>query len=315
MSDPNEPPRPDDVPGESAPTPPPSSEAPPPPPPSGDQSGYGAPPPPAGDSPYGGAASGGYGGYGEPPAPPYGGPAGAGPAGSGPYSPTDAISFGWRKFTASPATLLVPMIVAWVGLIVVAVIVEFALFKTLLGTHDCTQTLFGQRVQTQCGPGFFTRLLVTGLASALILLVFQLLAAGLYRGALRVADGYSFSLGELFEGWDKTQVAIAAVLIAVATGIGTLLCYVPGLIVGFLTQFTLLFIVDRQMQAVDAIKASVKLVTDNLGNTILFYLLALVVALVGACLCGVGLLVAYPVVLVGYAYTYRRLQGQPVAPV
>src|SRR4029077_12954067 len=154
-----------------------------------------------------------------------------------------------------------------------------------------------------------TQLLAGALASAIILLVFQFLVAGLYRGALRVADGQDFGVGQLFEGWDKGQVAIAALLIALATFVGTLLCYIPGLIVGFLVQFTLLFIVDKQMKAVDAIKVSVRLVVDNLGNTILFYLLALVVTIIGACLCGVGLLVAYPVVLIAYAYTYRRLQG------
>jgi uncharacterized membrane protein len=305
MSDPNEPPPPAGS-GDG------SGDVPPPPPSGG---GYDAPtPPPPPSDPYGGAGAGGAGGYGDggygapPPASPYGTPQPDG------YSPTDAIGFGWKKFTASPATLLVPMIVAFVGLVVVVVIVQFALFSTALGTHDCTRTVLGRQYAAQCGPGLFTRLLVTALGSAIILLIFQFLAAGLYRGALRVTDGHSFSIGELFEGWDKTQVAIAAILIAIATGIGTLLCYVPGLIVGFLTQFTLLFIVDKQMAAVDAIKASIKLVTDNLGNTILFYLLGLVVTVIGACLCGVGLLVAYPVVLVGYAYTYRRLQGQPVSP-
>jgi uncharacterized membrane protein len=40
-----------------------------------------------------------------------------------------------------------------------------------------------------------------------------------------------------------------------------------------------------------------------------------VIALVGACLCGVGLLVAMPVVTIAAAYTFRVLQGQPVAAV
>ncbi len=304
MSDPNEPPRSDDSAAGSGDTPPP--------PPSGDAPA--PPPPPPSDSPYGVADSGGDGGYGAPPPPP---PPGDNPYGQPPpnaYSPTDAIGYGWNKFRASPATLLVPMIVAFIGLVVVVAIVQFTLFATALDTHDCTRTVLGNEIQAQCGPGFMTRLVVNALGSAIILLVFQFLAAGLYRGALRVTDGHSFSIGELFQGWDKGQVAIAAILIAVATGIGTLLCYVPGLVVGFLTQFTLLFIVDKQMGAVDAIKASIRLVVDNLGSTILFYLLALVVTIAGACLCGVGLLVAYPVVLVGYAYTYRRLQGQPVSP-
>ena len=110
------------------------------------------------------------------------------------------------------------------------------------------------------------------------------------------------------------QVLLAALIVAVATFIGTILCYVPGIIVGFLLNWTMFYVVDKNMGAIDAIKASVKFVTDHLGDTILFYLLGLVVLIVGAILCLVGLLVAVPVVLIGAAYTYRRLNGEQVAP-
>lgn len=311
MSDPNEPVDPQGPAGEPTPPPPssgpvpPSSDAPPPPPPSSSDpygapagDAYGAPPPPA---------------YGAPP-PAYGEPAGAPYGQPTAYSPTEALSYGWRKFSGSPGTLLIPMIVVFVGIVVVAAIVEFAIVGTMLSTHDCTKTIFGQSVQTQCSPGFITQLFGAGLAAALINLVAQLLAAGLYKGATHVTDGKPFSLGQMFEGWDKMQVVIAAAIIAVATLIGTLLCYFPALIVGFLTQYTLLFIVDQQLSGVDAIKASIKFVTDNLANTLIYYILAVIVLFVGAILCGIGLLVAAPVALIGLAYTYRSLQNQPVVP-
>ena len=264
--------------------------------------------------PYGGDGGQG-GGYGTPPPGPYGQPGAYGQPAEAPYSPTEAIAYGWRKFTASPATLLVPMIVVFVGIVIVSLIVQFAIVGGMLSSNTCTRSINGTSYSYSCGgPGFVTFLIGYGLAAALINLFAQLLAAGLYKGATNVTDGKSFSLGQLFEGWDKVQVLIASLIIAAATFVGTLLCYIPGLIVGFLAQFTLLFIVDKQMKAVDGIKASIKLVVDNLGNTILFYLLALVVLVVGAILCGVGLLVAAPVALIGLAYTYRRLQGEPVVP-
>jgi uncharacterized membrane protein len=187
------------------------------------------------------------------------------------------------------------MIVVFVGVVVIAFVVEVVVHALFGGT-----TSFG------------TALFAYGLAAALINLATQVLAAGLYKGATHVTDGRPFSTDQLFDDWDKTQVVIAALIIAAATFIGTILCYLPGLIVGFLAQFTLLFVVDKHLEAVDAIKASVRLVVDNLGNALLFYLLALVVLAVGAILCGVGLLVAAPVALIGLAYTYRRLQGEPV---
>ena len=80
----------------------------------------------------------------------------------------------------------------------------------------------------------------------------------------------------------------------------------------FLAQFTILYVVDKQLDAVPAIKASVELVTKNLGNTFIYCLLAAVVLFVGAILCGIGLLIAAPVALIGLACTYRRLQNEPV---
>ncbi len=192
--------------------------------------------------------------------------------------------------------MLIPTLVAWVGIIVVGVLV----YVILLGAVSTSST--------------FPRLLVSGLAEGIFFVFAQLLAAGLYRGALRVTDGQDFKVGDMFEGYDKAQVVIAAVLIAIGTAIGTVLCYIPGLIVGFLTFFTIMFVVDQHLSAWDAIKASYKLVTENLGSTLVFYILAGLILLVSACICGVGLLVGIPVVLLGLGYTYRRLLGQPVVP-
>jgi uncharacterized membrane protein len=285
MSDPHEPPRPDG-----------SNDAPPPPPASG---GYDAPPPPPPPSdPYGGSAAGGAGpyggggGYGAPPDNPYGQPAPSA------YSPTDAVGYGWTKFRASPSTLLVPTLVIGVVVVVIAVVIRLIIVNGM----------------TNSDSGMGKVLLAAAIASAITSLVTQVLTAGLYKGGLSVTDGQSFSLGNLFEGWDKMQVVVAAIIIGILTLIGTILCYVPALLVGYFTQFTLLFIIDKNMTATEAIGASFRLCAHNLGPTILWYLLAIVCIVVGAIVCLVGLLVAVPVVLVGLAYTYRRLQDQPVSP-
>ena len=190
-------------------------------------------------------------------------PTASSPEGQGgaPYSAIDALGYGWRKFFASPGTLLIPILVVGVALLVFSVIIELLIGATLLGNHDCTRTVTNGattiRLTGECGPNLFVRLLGAAIASAIVVAVVQVLTAGLYKGATHVTDGKPFSVGQIFDGWDKAQVAIAALIIAAATFVGTLLCYLPGLIVGFLTGYTLLFIVDKQMTAVDAIKASV----------------------------------------------------------
>ena len=102
-------------------------------------------------------------------------------------------------------------------------------------------------------------------------------------------------------------------MVGVGTAIGYFLCIIPGLIVMFFSQFYVWFIVDKQMGAWDAIKASFSLVNQHLGTLILFFLASVVAYLVGAILCGIGLLVAIPVIYIAQGYTYRRLQGESVA--
>jgi uncharacterized membrane protein len=193
-------------------------------------------------------------------------------------------------------TLLVPVLVIGIAVLVISFVVRLIIVGGM----------------TDSGSNLGTVLLAAAIAGGITSLITQVLAAGLYKGGADVADGRDVQLGGLFEGWDKVQVIVAAVIIGVLTLIGTLLCYFPALIVGYFTQFTLLFIVDKNLSATDAIRASFRLCVDNLGPTILWYLLALITVIVGAVLCLVGLLVAIPVVLVGLAYTYRRLQGEPV---
>jgi uncharacterized membrane protein len=244
---------------------------------------------------------------------------GDGPLDMSPYSAPDAIGYGWRKFKESPSTLLIPMIVVFVGLVVAALIIQFVIAGGFFGKTECNAGVNpGGQVSTDCGQPFWRQLLGAGLGAAIISLIAQILAAGLYRGATRVADGKDFSLGQLFEGYRKMQVVYAAIIIAFVTGVATILCFLPGILISFFTSYTLFFIADaredRQLEAAEAIQASIKLVWHNFGHTLLYYVLAAIVLFVGALLCGVGLLVAGPVVLLGWAYTYRRLQGEPVVP-
>ena len=52
---------------------------------------------------------------------------------------------------------------------------------------------------------------------------------------------------------------------------------------------------------------------NDAGNVILWFLLSVLAWFVGALLCGLGLIVAIPVVLIGTAYTYKTLNNEPVA--
>lgn len=246
--------------------------------------------------------------------PPPPNPYGAMPMPGAGYAPDAAIRYGWARFLAKPASLLVPMVVVIIGLAVFDFIVQMILNGLFLGTHDCTRTVFGQSYQTQCGPGFFATMFGSALGALILTAVAQIAAAGLITGALRTVDGdQEFSLGDLWKGWDRNEVVIAGLLVGAITFVGTLFLFLPGIIAAFLLQFTMYFVVDQQMSGKDAVMASIRFVLNNLGPVALFSLLAVVVMVIGLILCGIGVFVAAPVALIAQAYTYRQLHGQPVA--
>jgi hypothetical protein len=236
------------------------------------------------------------------------------PADGTPYRATHAIAYGWQKFKERPSTLLVPMIVVLVVLVLVGLFFQFVIAGGFFGKTECNTAINAAGQATaDCGQPFWRQLLGAGLGATLLSLFAQIMVAGIYLGALRVMDGQSFSLGQLFEGYSKMQVVLASIFISVATGIATVLCYLPGVLIAFLTSYTLFFIVDQQLEAAEAIAESVKMVWHNFGKALLFFILAAIVLIIGALLCGVGLLVAVPVVVFGAAYTYRRLAAPDLA--
>jgi len=245
--------------------------------------------PPSSPPPPPGGGSGSW-----PPPPP---PAGPGP--DQPFGAGDAITYGFTKFRANLGQWLLG------GLLFV--VVSFALSGASFG-------LQGGGIDASDSPiglGFNGVELVLNLVSTIVT---YLLTAVLYRGALDEVDGRRFSLGDTFSRIPVVPVILTSLLVGIGTSIGLVLCVLPGLVFAFLTFFALMFVVDRGDSPIDAIKASVSLISANLGNALLLALVCLMLLVVGLCLLCVGLIVAYPVTTIAAAYAYRRFQGQPVAP-
>lgn len=271
------------------------------------QDPYGQPPqtpPPAAPS-YGQPADGtsGQAPYGQGPAspPPYGqGPAGQPPYGQAPYgqqpygqpggvatfSVTDAFGYGWKMFVAN----LGPIIVATLAMIAAIIFINILQF-ILAGDSSIVALIFS-------------------IVGFLVQIVAQ---AAIVKGSLDITKGKPITVGSLVEGIDWAQVIIASLIIAVGMAVGIVLLVLPGLAVFFLTSFTTYFIIDKKMGAIDALKASVSFVIANIGSLILLFLASIAAYIVGAVLCGVGLLVAIPVVVIATAYAYRTLNGEQVA--
>jgi uncharacterized membrane protein len=233
--------------------------------------------------------------------------------GGGPESYTvgQAVSYGWNKFkdNALPLVLLALAILVGIALVQgLGNVISGALVSTPETTFDPETG-----ATTTTGGGFFTGALIVSLLFGALSVGVQIaLQAGIINGALQLSRNQPISVGNAFSGINWGQVVLTAVLIFVGTAVGLVLCFLPGVIWVFLTSYSLYFVIDRDMSAVDAIKASINMVMKNLGPLLLFALASLGIVIIGACLCGVGLLVAYPVVYLAQAYTFRTFNNDPV---
>jgi uncharacterized membrane protein len=133
-------------------------------------------------------------------------------------------------------------------------------------------------------------------------------------GCLEIADGRPVGIGSFFKPRNLGTVILAAIIVGILTSIGSFLFVIPGLIVAIFAQFTILFVIDRSQGAIDALKSSFSTVSSNFANALLAWLVQVAAVLVGAVLCGVGLLVGGPVAALVLVYTYRKLSGGQVVP-
>ena len=221
----------------------------------------------------------------------------------------NAFTYAFKKFQENLLPLILITLVLLVGAVIIQVIGNLV---TNAATPELT--LDPETGQFEGGGGgFFGIVTLLGfLFGVLSFIVNLLIQSAIIKGSLGLTRGHKLDVGSAFSGINWGQVIIAALVIGVLTFIGLILCILPGIAVIFFTSYTLYFVIDRDQDAITAIKSSVAMVKDNFGPLILFFLASLAAYIVGACLCGVGLLVAIPVVVIAQAYTFRTLNNDPV---
>lgn len=282
--------------------PPPQGNYPPPP-----QGGY--PPPPQGGYPPPPPPQGGFA-----PPPPAGYPPAGYPGGPAQYSVGDAFSWAWNKFSKNAAALIVPtlvyaLIVGIVGGVVYGL--AFALAPSGVTTYDSYDSGFSYEYSAGFGVASF---IVLALGGLILLVLLAAISSAYIGGILDIANGVPVTAGSFFKPRLIGPVIIATVLVGVATAIGNALCYLPGLIVSIFAFFTTVALLDRNLSAIDAIKASIDIAKNNFVQVLITWLLFAVIIFVGSLLCGIGIIVAAPVAILFEVYAFRRLTGGQVAP-
>ncbi|GAB2447735.1 hypothetical protein GCM10027062_31780 [Nocardioides hungaricus] len=222
----------------------------------------------------------------------------------------NAFSYGWSKFTQNLGQILLAIVV----LVVVLVAIQLVGFFVGQAVACEPSVNLATAEVKDCGGVFTAQNIVSWLFSLVGWIISMIVGAGIVRGALDITEGRQLEPSGLLKPNKLGEVVIASLIIGVLTFVGFIACIIPGILVAFFTSYALYFLMDRpEMGAIDAIKASFEFTRHNAGNVILWFLVSLVAWFVGALLCGIGLIVAVPVILIGTAYTYKTLNNEPVA--
>ncbi|MBN1289480.1 MAG: hypothetical protein JXA49_07590 [Actinobacteria bacterium] len=211
-----------------------------------------------------------------------------------------AISYGWDSFKDNAGFLILTALVAML----------------LQGLPNSPYSAFADNSGLVIGFGI--------LAFILQLAIGVFVSMAWIRVGLKLVSREKPDFPDWYMSFDKFWNFLAGqILFGLIVLGGLILLIVPGVIWAIKYQFFGFLILDRDMDAMEAIKQSGVMTKGVKGELFLYWLAVIGVNILGLLACCVGTLVTVPVTYVAHAYVYRSLlateapasQAPPVAPV
>jgi uncharacterized membrane protein len=103
------------------------------------------------------------------------------------------------------------------------------------------------------------------------------------------------------------------VLFGIILVVGLILVIIPGIIWGIMFGYSMFLVIDKQMSPMDALKESKRITYGYKWELLLLGVFSALTVIVGVVCLGVGLLVAYPIVVIDNTHAFRTLQQRAVA--
>jgi uncharacterized membrane protein len=136
------------------------------------------------------------------------------------------------------------------------------------------------------------------------------LTMGLQWAALRQVLGRRADLNDLGAGFNLIGPSLLICLLTTLIfSVAGAFFLIPALFAAALLQFPYLLVLDRGLPFGEAIKQSFEVSQYHLGKLIGFVLLQICLLVAGALLCGIGILVAIPILFAATAAAYVDLFG------
>ena len=217
------------------------------------------------------------------PPPPPPSPYGSVPSGGGSPDVGTALSYGFNKYFANLgpvlAVIFIPvaaqLILGFIGQVVVGGFIGIFVFEILSW--------------------------VVGAIAAL----------GIYNITLQITAGQTPDIGKAFTSDRWGEWFAFSIVFGLMVGIGLALCIIPGLFVLAFFGLAPFFFLDRGMGIGDALSASREAAGRGYALPVI---LAIIVGVLGAIACGIGVLVTAPAAYIAVAFLYRGATNQVAAP-
>ena len=190
---------------------------------------------------------------------------------------------------------LKPNLGTWLAVAVVYVIISSVLNSVLGRAFHFNPRSFGV---TPSSLGF-------RLISAIVT---TFLSAMLFKVAIGQIRTGRADFGEMFNIFDNAgALALAAVLSSIIISIGFVLLIIPGIIAALGLGMVIPLVIDGKLDALSALQRSWEVMKNHLLSYFVLGLVLVLVNILGACACGVGLLVTIPLSFLTLALVYRDL--------
>jgi len=143
------------------------------------------------------------------------------------------------------------------------------------------------------------------------ILVTTYVSAGFLRIILDVIEDKQAKYSDIFKNYKYIfNYWLAEFIAGAATVVGLVLFIVPGIILAIKFQFADYFVVDKNQNAIQALKSSWRITSGIKWNLFLFGLTLIGINILGMLALGVGALVTYPVTMIAQAHVYKLLTAK-----
>lgn len=139
---------------------------------------------------------------------------------------------------------------------------------------------------------------------------------GLYALLLKRLRNQPGTFGDVFAGFNVAflPLMLGHIVSQLLTGIGLVLCIIPGIYLAVSWMFTMPLIMDKRLDFWAAMELSRKMVAKHWWGLFGLLLVSGLVGLAGVLLCGIGLIITMPIMFGALACAYEGIFADRPAP-